>query len=142
MNVLRSIYGCIEAALLWYDLYSTKLKQMGFEINQYDKCVANKQIDGNQCTIIWYVDDNKVSHKDPRVVTKIINELQEYFGNFKITRGKEHELLGMKVKINTNGTVTFFMKNQIKKILEDFSEQISNQAKSPATKDLYTIDDN
>ena len=49
--------------LLWYDLYANTLKDMGFEINSYDKCIANKMINGNQCTIGWYVDNNKISHK-------------------------------------------------------------------------------
>jgi hypothetical protein len=42
IKVLQAIYGCIESALLWYNLYASTLKGMGFEINPYDKCVANK----------------------------------------------------------------------------------------------------
>mmetsp|Transcript_29328 Transcript_29328/g.44391 ORF Transcript_29328/g.44391 Transcript_29328/m.44391 type:complete len:187 (+) Transcript_29328:161-721(+) len=30
-----------------------------------DWCVANKDIKGSQCTIIWHVDDLKISHKMP-----------------------------------------------------------------------------
>ena len=45
---------------------------MGFELNPYDMCVANAMINGKQCTIVWYVDDNKISHVDPNVVTDII----------------------------------------------------------------------
>jgi len=36
---LRALYGCIESALLWYNLY---VKDMGFVINSYDRCVAKK----------------------------------------------------------------------------------------------------
>lgn len=53
----------MESALLWYELYSMVLEDMGFELNPYDKCVANKTINGKQCTIAFYVDDNKISHK-------------------------------------------------------------------------------
>ena len=63
MKVVRSIYGCMQYFLLWYNLYANTLKDMGFEINSYDKCIANKMINGNQCTIGWYVDNNKISHK-------------------------------------------------------------------------------
>ena len=45
---------------------------MGFKLNPYDACVANKTINGKQCTIVWYVDDNKISHVDANVVTEII----------------------------------------------------------------------
>ena len=42
---------------------------MGFKLNPYDLCVANSQIKGKQCTIAWYVDNNKISHVDDTVVT-------------------------------------------------------------------------
>ena len=74
MCVLRAIYGCIQSALLWYELFSSKLQSMGFKINPYKRCVANKIINGKQCTIVWYVDDVKVSHVEAKVVTKIIDE--------------------------------------------------------------------
>ena len=67
LRVLRAIYGCLESALLWYNLYSTTLAKIGFELNPYDLCVANKIINGSQCTIAFYVDDNKIAHKDPAV---------------------------------------------------------------------------
>ena len=35
----------------------------GFEINPYDRCVANKMIEGPQYTIDWYVDNNQLLHK-------------------------------------------------------------------------------
>ena len=54
--------GCVKSALLWYELYTNTLKDIGFELNPYDLCVANKDINGKQCTIVWHVDDNKISH--------------------------------------------------------------------------------
>ena len=44
LEVLQAIYGCIESALRWYELYSETLIKEGFIINPYDKCVANKTI--------------------------------------------------------------------------------------------------
>jgi hypothetical protein len=73
MEVLQAIYGCIESALRWYELYSSTLEKEGFKINPYDRCVANKTINGKQCTIVWYVDDNKISHEYPMVVSNVIN---------------------------------------------------------------------
>ena len=51
LKVLRALYGCIESAMLWYDLYSATLEGLGFKINPYDRCVANKVINGSQCTV-------------------------------------------------------------------------------------------
>ena len=72
VNILRDIYGCIESALLWYKLYSEMLKGMVFVINPYDRCVANKMMNGKQCTIVWYIDEKKLSHVDPNVVIEIL----------------------------------------------------------------------
>ena len=46
VRVLKAIYGCIESSLLWHELFSNTLKDLGFEINPYDRCTANKIIDG------------------------------------------------------------------------------------------------
>ena len=45
-------------------------------------------IQGKQCTIAWYVDNNKISHKDPEVVTMIIYKIEARFGKMTMTRGK------------------------------------------------------
>jgi len=41
-------------------------------LNPYDKCIVNKKIHGKQCTIIWHVDDLKISHVEKKVVDDII----------------------------------------------------------------------
>ena len=51
---------------------------MGFEINPYDSCIANKTINERQCTIAWYVNDMKISHVDKDVVTQVIQTEAEY----------------------------------------------------------------
>ena len=72
LKVMIAIYGCIESALLCYNFYINTLKDLGFIINTYDRFMANKNIDGNQCTIVWYVDDKNILHADPNVVTDIL----------------------------------------------------------------------
>ena len=52
MLVLRAIYGCIELALQWYTLYSEKLTEKDFKLNPYDRCVANKVVNGKQFTLV------------------------------------------------------------------------------------------
>ena len=47
----KALYGCIRSALLWWEMYSSTLKDMGFELSEYDQYVANATIDGRQCTI-------------------------------------------------------------------------------------------
>ena len=46
LHILKAIYGMIKYALLWYELYESVLKYMGFQLNPYDICVANKDVNG------------------------------------------------------------------------------------------------
>jgi len=79
VRILAALYGMIESALLWYTLYTEVLHREGFEINPYDRCAANKIINGKQCTIRWYVDDNILSHVETSVVTSVIDKIKGYF---------------------------------------------------------------
>ena len=116
MKVLRAIYGCLESTMLWYTLYVKTLKSIGFE-NPYELCVANKIINGKQFTIVWYVDDNKISHVDLAVVDSIIKELTKHFGELSITRGKEHTFLGMNIKIRDDKKIEINMIEQLKEAI-------------------------
>ena len=64
---------------------------MGFVLNPHDLCVANATIEGKQCTILWYVDDNKISHVNPKVVDDIIKKIESKFGKISQTRGDKHD---------------------------------------------------
>ena len=53
LRIRKAIYGMVESAFLWYDLFVNALKDMGFVLNPYDMCVAIKTINGKQCTVAW-----------------------------------------------------------------------------------------
>jgi hypothetical protein len=55
----KALYGTLQAALL---LSKFLTKELGFMVNPNDRCVVSKVIEGKQCTIIWHVDDLKLSH--------------------------------------------------------------------------------
>ena len=57
--------------------------------------MANKIIYGKQCTIVWYVEDNKLFHIYPSVVTDILEEIRKNFGYLVISKGDEHDFLVM-----------------------------------------------
>ena len=68
----------------------------------------------------WYVDDNKVSHEDPEVVTKIIDLTKTHFGNLKVMRGNEHRFLGMNITINKKNSIEIEMKDQLQETIDMF----------------------
>jgi len=140
LKVLRALYGCLESALLWYNLYSSTLQKLGFKINPYDRCVANKMVNGSQCTIVFYVDDNKVSHKDPQVVTDVIQEISKYFGQLTFSRGSKHNFLGMDIEIKDK-KVYISMKDQIVEAISCCDDHVGDKASTPATKTLFDVDD-
>ena len=83
----KALYGTLQAALLFWQNLSGKLKEWGFTINPYDFCVANKTINGKQCTIVWHIDDLKISHVDSKAVTTILDLLDAQYGQ-EIVGGK------------------------------------------------------
>ncbi len=141
VRVLRALYGCLESALLWYELYSKTLLELGFRLNPYDKCVANKEINGTQCTIVFYVDDNKISHKDPDVKTDIINKISAHFGKLSVSRGSKHDYLGMNIEFK-DGKVYVDMEDQVREAIEWGKAQVGKKPATPATTLLFTVDEN
>jgi Reverse transcriptase (RNA-dependent DNA polymerase) len=95
--LLKAMYGCVKSALLWYKIFTETLENMGFVLNPYEPCMANCIIKGKQCTIAWYVDDNKISHVDPEVVSMVKDKIEAVFDKMTVTRGRDHNFLGMKV---------------------------------------------
>ena len=63
VELQKALYGTLDAALLFWKNLSGKLAEWGFKWNPYNWCVVNKMIDGKQCTILWHVDDLKISHE-------------------------------------------------------------------------------
>ena len=142
VRLIKALYGCDKSALLWYDLFTRSLKDMGFELNPYDQCVANCMIEGKQCTIAWYVDDTKISHADPRVVTRIIQELEKRFDKMTVTRGREHVFLGMLIRYTEENTAVITMKDYLKEAITELGLlNVSRTASTPPTRTLFEVDD-
>ena len=87
VRLLKALYGLLRSALLFYNKLRGDLEDMGFEVNPYDPCVANKMINGSKMTVTSYVDDLKISHKESTKVTKFICSL----GGFVVTSYLSHE---------------------------------------------------
>jgi hypothetical protein len=144
----KALYGTLQAALLFWQNLSTELLKWGFEINPYDFCVANKTINGKQCTIVWHVDDLKISHIDPIAVTSILDLLDTKYGQeivggkrapITINRGKTHEYLGMTLDYSEPGSVKVNMIDYVQKVLEEMPKEMDGTATSPAGDYLFKI---
>ena len=85
----------MRSALLFYGKLVGDLEAYGFEINPYDPCVANMEVGGSQMTIVWHVDDLKVSHSNAFEITKLAGYLDNTYPCLKVNFGKVHDYLGM-----------------------------------------------
>jgi hypothetical protein len=142
VRLIKAIYGCVKSAMLWYDLFTGTLKKMGFVLNPYDSCIANATIKGKQCTIAWYVDDNKISHVDPDVVTMVIKRMEKCFDKMTVTRGKEHVfLVGMNIRYTDKNTAVVTMKDYLLESIRESGLNIEREAATPARKNLFEVND-
>ena len=44
-------------------------------------------VEGKQCTITWYVNGNKASHVNPKVVDELLEDMNKHLGYLVVTRG-------------------------------------------------------
>ena len=105
---------------MFWKMLSSQLLQLGFNTNPYDRCVMNKMVDGKQCTILWHVNDLKISHVSPEVVNDIIQKLEGVFGK---------EAPSTKTRGSEIGKVKFTMVDYIKEMLEELPEDMNGICK-------------
>ena len=81
---------------------------MGYHRNEYDWYVMNKIVTGKQCTIIWHVNDLKMSHVDSDIVSSVLADIDTEYINIEkitITWGKIHKYIGMTINLSSPGKV-------------------------------------
>jgi hypothetical protein len=143
----KALYGTLQAALLFWRDLSGFLMEHGFELNPYDECVANKIINGHQCTIVWHVDNLKISHVDPQVTSEVIELLQQKYGTddgapLTVCRGKLHDYLGMTLDYSLPGKVVINMDHYVNELLDKVPVDMRNgTSTTPAAAHLYDVND-
>ena len=80
VKLKKLLYGTLQVALLFWKNLTNALIEWGVIINPYNCCVANKMVNGKQLTIVWHVDDLKISHADKDFITTIISKLENKYG--------------------------------------------------------------
>ena len=121
VQVSKTLYSMLRAALLFYRKLRSDLADMGFEMNSHDPCVANCMVDRFQCTVVWHIDNLKVSHKEEVVVTYFAEELAERNQNtITIKRGKVFTYLGMDLDFESDpGTLIILMIRYLDQVIKE-----------------------
>ena len=152
VQCLNAIYGAMIASLLFYKKFTKSLISIGFEVNPYDPCVANRIVNGKQQTILFHVDDCKLSHVDASANDQLIEWLRKNYesvfedgsGKMKVCRGKVHKFLGMNLDFGTRGRVNVTMTEYVKEILAAFDKVAPSETgvkKSAAPTDLFVVNE-
>jgi hypothetical protein len=85
----KALYGCVEAAALWYDDLKKTIQRDGFEENPYDRCIFNKICkDGSQMTIALHVDDLIFTNLYDENLDSFFEHLKRTYKDTKIVRGQ------------------------------------------------------
>jgi hypothetical protein len=125
VRMLKALYRMLISSILYYKKFRKEIESIGFEVNPYDICVANRKVNGKQQTVTWHVDDLKSSHVDSRVNNNFAQWCEKTYGSddlghVKVVRGKIHDYLGMILDFTDNGAMKVDMVYYIKGIFEEF----------------------
>ena len=104
-------------------------------------------MENKQCTIVFYVDNMKLSHRSPEVITKIIGKFNKVYATInKVTvrRGKIHEYLGMSFNLSQPGECQVSMYDFLCKLiyfLRKFAPNMIGTKPTAAPADLFDTSD-
>jgi hypothetical protein len=105
---------------------------MGFEINPYNICIANKMVNGLQMTIRWQVDDLMISHLKQEEIMQVVQQIKDIYGdNLKEDVGTLHDYLGMTFNYSFDKEVQINMWDYIKKVTRKLSKKITGVCATP-----------
>ena len=141
----KALYGMLQSSLLYYKKFRKDIESIGFVVNPYDPCVANRIVNGKQHTVTWHVDDLKSSHVDPKVNDEFLEWLKNKYasdeiGEIKAVRGHRHDYLAMVLDYSSPGVLKLDMTKYVKSMVEDFPLTLNGTGMFPWTNKLFTVD--
>ena len=146
VRMIKALYGMMIASILYYKKFRRDIEEIGFEVNPYDICVANRIVRGKQHTVTWHVDDLKSSHEDKTVNDEFHKWCEGKYGSdtvghVKVVRGKTHDYLAMILDYSKDGALKVDMKYYIDGMIEDFPYDLNATKVAPWSDKLLKIDE-
>ena len=93
-------------------------------------------------TVVWHVDDLKVSHVDTNEVEKFVQQMEETFGKdtpLTVSHGQVHNYLGMTLDFHNKGEVHIKMEHYINMMLQDVPKEMEGTSSIPAASHLFKV---
>jgi len=83
----KALYGCVEAAALWYEDLRKTIEQDSFVENPYDACIFNKICnDGTQTTIALHVDDLMATNLHESNLEAFYNRFKDVYEETRVVK--------------------------------------------------------
>ncbi len=140
LQLQKTLYGMMKSALLFYRKLVAKLCKMGFKINPYNPCIANKMVNGTKMTVRWHVDDLMISYTSQDNIMAFVKKIKDIYGeNLAEKVGMVHNFLGMTFDYSFDDKVRINMNQYISKVIKEFPREILGMCTTPAADHLYKI---
>ena len=134
----KALYGCVEAAALWYSDLRSKLEKDGFVANPYDACVLNKLgPDGVQITVVVHVDNLLVTSASVTNLASFELYLQSAYPQISLRRGAILDYIGMTFDFTAPGEVSITMENCVSDIVAECG--VTAARATPAAETLFEV---
>ena len=144
VRMLKALYGMLKASILYYKKFRADIESIGYIINPFDPCVANKTINGKQHTLTWHVDDVKASHEDSKVNDKFLEWCEKLYGSEETghvtaVRGHKHDYLAMNLDYSSRGKLKVDMQYYIENMIEEFPFEVKGNNTAPWNDTLFQV---
>ena len=136
LQLRKSLYGLKQAGRLWSQLLHARLMDAGFQQCVSDMCLYWKK-DGRDLVIVGvYVDDLLATGTNAPAVDRFFASL----GSLSIKDlGAVNKFLGMRVKIDNDGSYIIDQENAINDILKEHGLEDANSTRTPIGADCYEV---
>ena len=115
------------------------MKDWEFEINPYYWFIK-RIINSKYRTIVWHIDDIKISHVDPEVLPAKTTKIEEVSGKedpLNTIHGKVNKYLDTTLDYYIPGKVHIHMIDYIKNIIDGITKYMNGEATNPAPNQLF-----
>ena len=117
VKAINTIYVIMKVELLFYKNLFSNITNIGFKLEPYDPCVANKVVKSKQITVVCHVDYLKVVHESNKIFASMAKWLKKTYervfedGLFKmkIHIDKIRSSIGMNLDFSSPGEVKVTM---------------------------------
>jgi hypothetical protein len=133
----------MKSVLLFYRKLIAELRDMGFKINPYNPCIANKMGNGTQMTVRWHEDDLMISHASQDNIMAFVKKIKDIHGeNLAEKVGMVHNYFGMTFDYSFDNKVRINMNQYISKVIKEFPQEILGMCATLAADHLYKTQEN